>query len=58
MQCYDGAADMKWVAREIKAIKPTALYLHCYGLSLNLAAADTLKEVKPMADTLDHALEI
>ena len=57
-QCYDGAANMKRVAREIKAIEPTALYLHCYGHSLNLAAADTLKEVKPMADTLDHALEI
>ena len=47
---------MKRVAREIKAIEPTAL--HCYGHSLNLAAADTLNEVKPMADTLDHALEI
>ena len=57
-QCYDGAANMKRVACEIKAIEPTALYLHWYGHSLNLAAADTLKEVKPMADTLDHALEI
>ena len=57
-QCYDGAANMKLVAHEIKAIEPTALYLHCYGHSLNLVAADTLKEVEPMADTHDHALEI
>ena len=52
-QCYDGTANMKKVAREIKAIEPTALYLHCYGHSLNLAAADTLKLVRPMANTLE-----
>ena len=57
-QCYDGAANMKKVAREIKAIEPTVFYLHCYGHSLNLATADTLKQVRPMADTLDHVLEV
>jgi len=57
-QCYDGASNMKKVAHDIKAIEPKVLYLHCYGPSLNLAAADTLKEVKPMANTLDHALEM
>ena len=57
-QCYDGAANMKKVAAEIKSIEPRALYLHCYGHSLNLAVADTLKEIRPMADTLDHCLEI
>ena len=57
-QCYDGASNMKKAAREIKAIEPRALYLHCYGHSLNLAVADTLKSVKVMSDVIDHALEI
>lgn len=57
-QCCGGAGNMKRVAREIEAIELMALYLHCYGHSLNFAVADTLKEVKPMADTLDRALEI
>ena len=57
-QCYDGAANMKKAAEKIKAIEPKALYLHCYGHSLNLAVSDTMKEVKPMSDTLDHCLEI
>ena len=49
-QCYDGASNMKKVAREIKSIEPRALYLHCYGHSLNLAVADTLKSIKVMSD--------
>ena len=57
-QCYDGAANMKRVVYEIQAIEQTALYSHSYGHSLNWAAADTLKQVKPMSDTLDHALKI
>ena len=57
-QCYDGAANMKKAAQQIKAIESRTLYLHCYGHSLNLAVADTLKEVKPMSNTLDHCLEI
>ena len=53
-QCYDGAANVKRIAHEIKAIEPMALCLYYYGHSLNLAAADTLQEVKPMADTLQE----
>ena len=49
---------MKKAAKEIKCVEPRALYLHCYGHSLNLAVSDTLKEVKVMSDALDHALEI
>ena len=49
---------MKKAAQQIKTIESRALYLHCYGHSLNLAVADTLKEVKPMSNTLDHCLEI
>ena len=57
-QCYDGASNMKKAAKEIKAIEPHALYLHCYGHSLNLAVGDTLKSVKVMSDVIDHSLEI
>ena len=46
---------MKKVAAETKSIEPTALSLHCYGHSLNLAVADTLKEVRLISD---HCLEI
>ena len=57
-QCYDGASNMKKTAQEIKAIEPHALYLHCYGHSLNLAVADTLKCIRVMSDALDHSFEI
>ena len=57
-QCYDGASNMKKVAKEIQSIEPRALYLHCYGHSLNLAVSDTLKNVKCLSDALDHSLEI
>ena len=56
--CFDGASNMKKAAKDIKIIEPRALYLHCFGHTLNLAVADTLKEVKCMSDALDHALEI
>ena len=32
--------------------------MHCYGHSLNLAVSDTIKQIKPMSDTLDYCLEI
>ena len=49
---------MTKVASEIKAKDPTALRLHCFALSLNLAGADTLKSIKHMSDILDHCLEM
>ena len=49
---------MKKVASEIKAMEPTAMYLHCFAHNLNLEVADTFKSVKLMFDTLDHSLEI
>ena len=49
---------MKRVATDIQKLEPQALYLHCYGHSLNLAVADTLKSIKCMCDALDVALEI
>ena len=57
-QCYDGASNMKKAAKDFKDVEPRALYLHCFGHSLNLAVADTLKGVKVMSDVLDHALDI
>ncbi len=56
--CYDGAANMKKAAVEIKKIEPCALYLHCHGHSLNLAVMDTLKCVKPLSHALDYVHEI
>ena len=44
-------------AKEIKVLELSALYLHCFGHSLNLAVSDTLKEVKVMQDSLDIVLE-
>ena len=61
-QCYDGASSMKGhrngVAKQISEIEPRALYTHCYGHSLNLAANDTLKESKLMRDALETVREI
>ena len=46
---------MKKVSREVKVIEPRAIYLHCYGHSLNLAVSDIIKS---MSDTPDYYLEI
>ena len=47
-QCYDGAAAMSGhkigVAKQICDLEPRAIYTHCYGHALNLAACDTLKQ--------------
>ena len=55
-------AQLRWcfqyASKEIKALEPRALYLHCFGHSLNLAVSDILKEVKITQDALDHAIEI
>ena len=52
------SANTKKAAKEIKSIEPWALYLHCFGHSLNFTVADTLKEVKCLSNALDHSLEI
>lgn len=47
-QCYDGASAMSGskngVAKRIGDLEPRAVYTHCYGHALNLAASDTLKQ--------------
>ena len=49
-QCYDGASNMsgvrRGVAAQLKEIQPRALYLHCHGHALNLAACDAVKAVQ------------
>ena len=61
-QCYDGASAMssskRGVAKQIQDLEHRALYTHCYGHALNLAAGDTLKESKLMKDALDTTREI
>ena len=58
-QCYDGAASYKsGVATRVTADEPRAIYIHCYGHSLNLACCDTLKQCKLMKDALDTSYEI
>lgn len=61
-QCYDGASVMRGprsgVATLISSIEPRAVYTHCYGHSLNLAASDALKESKLMNDALETVHEI
>ena len=61
-QCYDGASSMSGhksgVAKKITDLESRALYTHCYGHALNLAAQDSIKHIKIMEDTLDTTYEI
>ena len=61
-QCYDGASNMSGlrngVARQINDMEKKALYTHCYGHSLNLAASDTLQNCKVMKAALETTHEI
>ena len=47
-QCYDGASVMSGlrngVVTQIQTMEPRAIYTHCYGHALNLAAGDTIKK--------------
>ena len=49
-QCYDGASSVSrirnGVATKIMELESRALYIHCYGHSLNLAAGDMIKGSK------------
>ena len=61
-QCCDGASSMSGirtgVAKQILDVEPRALYTHCYGHSLNLAASDTLQKCKLMKSALEITHEI
>lgn len=61
-QCYDGASNMRGarsgVAKQLQDIEPRAIYLHCYGHSLNLAASDAIQHCKVMKTSLETIHEI
>ena len=61
-QCYDGASAIssskRGVAKRICDLEPQAVYTHCYGHALNLAAGDTLKQSKLMKEALETTREI
>ena len=61
-QCYDGASNMcgirSGVAKQIQDEEPRALFTHCYGHSLSLAASDTIKKCKTMKSALETTYEI
>ena len=61
-QCYDGASAMKGIRSglvpRIQELESRAVYTHCYGHSINLAANDALKSSKLLKDALDMTREI
>ena len=61
-QCYDGAATMSGhrsrVATKLLQEELRVLYTHCYGLALNMACADTIKQSKVTKDSLDITFEM
>ena len=61
-QCYDGASNMSGirngVAVQIRKEKHRAVYTHCYGHALNLAASDAVKNSTLMKNALNIAYEI
>ena len=61
-QCYDGASNMSGirngVAAQLCKEEARAVYTHCYGHSLNLAAADADKRSTLMKSALDTTYEI
>ena len=61
-QCYDGCSTMSGarsgVAKRIAELEPRALFTHCYGHSLNLAASDSIRQSKIMKNSMDTTHEI
>ena len=62
VQYYDGAAVTKGcrsgVAAQLAQDEPRALFTHYYGHGLNLACQDTIKDITPIKNALDTALEL
>ena len=61
-QCYNGASTMSGaksgIAKQICDLEPRAVFTHCYGHSLNLAASDSIKNSKLMKNALGTTHEI
>ena len=52
------SSSKRGVAKMISELEPRAVYTHCYGYAVNLAAGDTLKQCKVMKDSLETTREI
>ena len=46
------------LAQRRREEKPRAVYMHCYGYSINLAACDAVKECKPIKNALEMTHEV
>ena len=46
------------VSTQLKEVEPRALFLHCHGHALNLAAGDAVKGCSVMKDALDITFEV
>ena len=61
-QCYDCASNMSGprsgIAKQLLDEEPCALYLHCHGHALNLAAGDAIKNCKVTKDALGVTFEV
>ena len=61
-QCFDGASTMRGarngVAKQLSDEESRAVYIHCYGNALSLAAGDSIKNSKVMKDALDITFEV
>jgi len=59
-QYYDGCSTMSGtgVAQRTSDEEPRAVFIHCYGHSLNLAASDTVKKSKFLKQALETSQEI
>ena len=61
-QCYDGGSNMAGCKSGVKAqilqMEPRALFTHCYGHSLSLSIADTIRTVKYLGSIMDTVHEL
>ena len=61
-QCYDGASNMtgrrNGVVAQVQGEEPRALFTHCYGHSLNLAASDMIMGCKVLKSALETTHEL
>ena len=60
-QCYDSAANMKGhktgVQTRIRELEPRALFVHCFGHSLNLVAQDGMQNINVVKNFLGTVRE-
>jgi len=61
-QCYDSGSNMAGCKSRVKTqilqLEPRALFTHCYGHSLSLSVADTIRAVKHLGSIMDTVHEL